>query len=143
RGPGAAGRAGAARIGGTESAQGHAADTWRARATAGDQNSAARDQAAAPARALGRLAGRRQSRLVLREAQHRVTDLLTQHEPGDGRHAQENVAELQPAGRAAADHLALAQQVDEILEQRSIEELGGVETVEHRDALRVQLAALL
>ncbi len=42
-----------------------------------------------------------------------------------------------------ADHVTAAQQVDEILEQGAVEELGGVEAVEHRDALGVQLAALL
>src|SRR5690348_13800746 len=72
-----------------------------------------------------------------------VPDLLAQDELRIGGYPHEDVVEFQLAGGARADHVPAAQQIDEILEQRAVEELGGVEAVEHGNALGVQLAALL
>ena len=72
-----------------------------------------------------------------------MTNLFGQHQLRVRRHPHEHLVELQGAGGPRPDHSALAQQVDEVFEQRAIEELRGIEAIQHVHALGSELTLLL
>src|SRR6185503_6073320 len=64
------------------------------------------------------------------DLQDAVPDLFGQHELRVRGHAHQDLVELEVAAGAYADHATFAQQVDEVLEQGAVEELGRVESVQ-------------
>src|SRR4029077_390003 len=69
------------------------------------------------------------------DLQDAVSYLLGQHELRVRRGAHQHLVKFEIAAGANPDHATFTQQVDEILEQAAIEELGRIESVEHVDAL--------
>ena len=63
----------------------------------------------------------------MRHLQDTVAQFLIEHHLSIGRHVHQDLVELELAGTRGADHPALAQQVDEILEQRPVKELRRIE----------------
>src|SRR6185295_1211604 len=86
--------------------------------------------------------GKSLASLDLGDLQDAVANLLRQHQLSVRRHAHQHLVELEVARGAHPDDAALAQQIDEILEQCAIEELRRIEAVQHVDALSGLLAIL-
>ncbi len=72
-----------------------------------------------------------------------VPDLLRQHQLRVGGDAQQRLAEFERAVLGGLHHVAAAQQIDEVAEQALVEEFRRIQAVQHRHALRHQMAALL
>ena len=72
-----------------------------------------------------------------------MTNLLAQHEAGIGADALDVFVELEQAVLVAPDDLLALQHLDEIMEQRLVEEVRRVQAVDHRKPLGTLLAELL
>src|SRR5882724_13227640 len=74
--------------------------------------------------------------------QDAVPDLLGQHQLSIGRNPQQRITEKQSLILGQLYDVAPAQELDEISEQALVDELGRVQPVEYRHALRHQMTTL-
>ena len=72
-----------------------------------------------------------------------MPQLLGEHELRVRRDTEQGLPEHERAVLRRRDHLAPPEQLDEVPEQALVEELGRIESVQNRHALRHQMAALL